>query len=280
MVSQLNENAVIGYESLERDAYTMLFNSVGPLAMDLGLTYMQNGEITQFACSESPKVTILNRLIGLGLGKPASYEEIDLAVRRAQTLKVSCSAYVINGYNHPVNLNKMLQQRGFTLKAQGSVLIFEPEADFKLPTLAGEVQVELVNQARQEDFAETVCEGFELRGGFWRVWEAISLASIGHPQQVSYLAYVDDKPAGGTSLAFSKDGRSAILYATATLPQYRHHGVQTALIQAALSEAKKRNVSILLGHTPSDSNAQHNLLRNGFKIAYLRDNYQVGLEYK
>jgi ribosomal protein S18 acetylase RimI-like enzyme len=174
----------------------------------------------------------------------------------------------------------MLQQRGFTLKAQGSVLIFEPEADFEMPTLAEEVQVQRVDEARREDFVETVCEGFELRGGFWRAWEAISRASVGHPQQVSYLAYVNNKPTGGASLFFSKDGRSAVLYATATLPEYRHHGVQTALIQAALSEAKNRNVSTLLGHTPSDSNAQHNLERNGFRIAYLRDNYQLGLEYK
>jgi len=280
MVNQLNENEIARYEQLEREIYTMLFNSVGPQAMDLGLTTMQSGEVTQFACTESPKVTILNRLLGLGLGKPARHEEIDLAIRRSQTLKVSCSAYVISGYTHPLNLDEMLEQRGFTLKARSSVLIFEPAANFEMPALAGEVKVQRVDEAHREDFAETMCEGFELRGGFWRAWEAISQASVGHSQQLSYLAYVDDKPAGGATLAFTKDGHSAVLYATATLPEYRHHGVQTALVQAALTEVSSQKVATLVGQTSYESNAQHNLERNGFKIAYLRDNYQLGLEYK
>jgi ribosomal protein S18 acetylase RimI-like enzyme len=120
---------------------------------------------------------------------------------------------------------------------------------------------------------EVVCEGFELRGGFRRVWEAITRASVSHPQQKCYIAFIDGQPAGGATLVFSKDRQYCGLYSTSTMPEFRHHGVQSALLLTMLIEALNSRVSVITAQAPYDTSAQRNLERLNFKVGYIRDIY-------
>ncbi len=272
MTEQLTAGKVALCEQYEREAYTLFFESIGPLQMDYGLTSIPSGSVTQFTCREAPNVTLLNRLLGLGIDKAATMEEIDRAARRAATLRVSCTAYVIEGYTHPIGLPAMLKERGFMPKARTSILVFDPK-DTPGTSLNNNIKVAEVLISDSELFAEVVCEGFELRGGFRRVWNAISRASVANPRQKCYMAYLNGNPVGGATLVLSKDGNYAGLYSTSTLPEYRHHGVQSALLNVMLQEAIDRGVSLITAQTMYDGSAQRNLQKQGFSLGYVRESF-------
>jgi GNAT superfamily N-acetyltransferase len=272
MTEQLTSAKVALCEQYEREAYTLLFESIGPLQMDYGLSSIPTGNVTQFTCREAPNVTLLNRLLGLGIEKPATAEEIDRAARRSTTLRVACNAYIIEGYTQPVGLPALLKERGFLPKARTSVLIFDPK-NTPGTSPVDHIQVEAVPISQSELFSEVVCEGFELRGGFRRVWKAISHASVASSRQKCYLAYMNGTPVGGATLVLSKDGKYAGLYSTSTLPEYRHHGVQSALLHVMLQEAIKRGVSIITAQTAYDGSAQRNLQKQGFMLGYVRESF-------
>jgi GNAT superfamily N-acetyltransferase len=271
---QINEMEVGQFESYEMESYSVFFQSIGPSMMDLGLHIIISNGLFQFASTEAPNVSFLNRVLGLGLGKPASSDDIDRIVKRAYALKVSCTIYVIENYSKPTDLAVLLKERGFTSKARSSVLAYIPGS---LPPLAEnhivEAQIRLVTPEQREEFAQVVCEGFDLRGGFRRTWEAISRASVEHPQQICYLAYIHDQPAGGATLFLSKDGNYAGLYSASTLPDFRQHGVQSALLRAMLEEALRRGRQIITAQTSYGGSSEHNLHRLGLETAYVRESY-------
>lgn len=272
MTEQLAAAKVALCEQYELETYSLFFDSVGPLQMDYGLSSIPSGNVTQFTCREAPNVTLLNRLLGLGIDKPATAEEIERAARRAATLRVACTAYVIEGYTRPVGLPAMLKERGFQPKARTSILIFDPK-DTTSTSPNNNIKVEAVSFAEAELFSEVVCEGFELRGGFRRVWNAISNASVTSPRQKCYFAYMNGSPVGGATLVLSKDGNYAGLYSTSTLPEFRHHGVQSALLHVMLQEAIKRGVSLITAQTTYDGSTQRNLQKQGFTLGYVRDSF-------
>jgi GNAT superfamily N-acetyltransferase len=70
-------------------------------------------------------------------------------------------------------------------------------------------------------------------------WRVVNASALAQGKQVHFLAYWDATPIGTVTLA-SGDFTAGI-WALATLPEYRKHGVATALVHAALSEAKKRH---------------------------------------
>ncbi|MEI7556169.1 GNAT family N-acetyltransferase [Candidatus Chlorohelix sp.] len=271
---QINELEVGQFESYEMESYSGFFQSIGPSMMDLGLNIIVSNGLFQFACTEAPNVSFLNRVLGLGLGKPASSDAIERVVKRAYALKVSCTVYTIENYSKPSELPILLKERGFTLKARSSVLAYIPGNMASLvEDHSVEAQIRLVTSEQREEFAQVVCEGFELRGGFRRAWEAISMASVGHPQQICFMAYIHDQPAGGATLFLSKDGKYAGLYSASTLPDFRQHGVQSALLRAMLEEALRRGRKIITAQTPYGGSAERNLHRLGLETAYVRESY-------
>jgi len=68
---------------------------------------------------------------------------------------------------------------------------------------------------------------------------SVNIAMMKKSEVVNFMAYLDDTPVGTASL--STFPSSAGIWTLSTLPQYRKHGIGTALVHAALVEAKKRN---------------------------------------
>lgn len=67
----------------------------------------------------------------------------------------------------------------------------------------------------------------------------------------------------------------AVLNGAATLPQFRGHGLQSALIQARLNYAAKNDCKIAVITVAVGSNSQRNAERNGFKLAYSRSKWKL-----
>jgi hypothetical protein len=86
-----------------------------------------------------------------------------------------------------------------------------------------------------------------------------------------YLARVDGHPAAAASLYLDTQG--ALLSGAATLPRYRRHGCQGALIAQRLADASKHSdlavVTVAYG-----SASQTNLERAGFQTTHTRTSWR------
>lgn len=83
-----------------------------------------------------------------------------------------------------------------------------------------------------------------------------------------YLAYVDGVVAGGASLR-EYEG-VAQLCGAATLPRFRRRGVQSALVDARLRDARRRGCDIAVITASPGSKSQQNSQRRGFALLYAR----------
>lgn len=83
-----------------------------------------------------------------------------------------------------------------------------------------------------------------------------------------YVAYVDDEPAG-VAVLFVQDGL-ATLAAGATIPKFRNHGIQKALIKARMDQAKSMGCQYIISTAQLGSVSQANMEKLGMKIAYIK----------
>jgi hypothetical protein len=95
---------------------------------------------------------------------------------------------------------------------------------------------------------------------------AIAMAAV--PGVTAWLARVYGQPAGGGSLVLH-DGM-ALICGDGTLPNYRHRGVQSALLRARLAHASAAGCDLAVICTQPGSGSQRNAERQGFRVVYSR----------
>jgi hypothetical protein len=83
-----------------------------------------------------------------------------------------------------------------------------------------------------------------------------------------YLARVDGQVAGGAALRLSEG--VAQLCGAATLPAFRRRGVQTALLECRLRDARLEGCELAVVTTQPGSKSQENVQRRGFALLYSR----------
>ncbi|MCL5116945.1 MAG: GNAT family N-acetyltransferase [Firmicutes bacterium] len=79
-------------------------------------------------------------------------------------------------------------------------------------------------------------------------------------------------PMGGAAMAVA-DGYAA-LFSGATLPEWRGRGVQTALLQKRLWDAKRWGAPFANVQTDSDTASAHNVAKVGFRLIYTKTTFQ------
>jgi N-acetylglutamate synthase-like GNAT family acetyltransferase len=108
-------------------------------------------------------------------------------------------------------------------------------------------------------FSEHIPVDEEVFGGF---------ASL--PGALSFLARIDGEVVGGCGGRIIPEARIAALFGTATLPEFRQRGVQSALIALRLHEASKAGCEYAVVSTNPGSGSQRNMERRGFRVAYTK----------
>lgn len=96
------------------------------------------------------------------------------------------------------------------------------------------------------------------------------------PSAECYLARVDGKVAGGGSLVL----RDAVagLFGASTLPAFRKHGVQSALLHARLARAAEAGCDLAVCLARPGSTSQRNIVRSGFQVLYTRVKFERAWE--
>ena len=205
-----------------------------------------------------------NQVVGMGLYGEVTAADLDRVEEFFRSRGVPCTV-VVSPLADP-SLRALLGERGYTIAEFNSVLMrcINPEEPFTLPP---GVVIERVTPETSRPWTSAIAQGFaqeivvaeEVFGGF---------AAL--PGALAFLARIDGKVVGGCGGRIIPEARIAAFFGTATVPDYRERGVQTALIAQRLHEAALANCEYAVVSTHPGSGSQRNMERRGFRLAYTK----------
>lgn len=137
------------------------------------------------------------------------------------------------------------------------------------PALGGAdtaIKIEEISLANFDIFGELYTRGFGMPAAFKDYVTANNKILAESANWNFYLAHVGGEPAGIGVLYVKND--VATLAASATVPEFRNKGVQTALIQKRMQQAADEGCRYLVGQAAFGSVSQKNMQRAGFNVAY------------
>lgn len=205
-----------------------------------------------------------NQIVGMGLYGEVTPDDVGRVEHFFRSRGVS-STVVVSPLADPVLL-KILGQRGYRIAEFNSVLVrrigaselFTPPPGIAIERVSAETAT-LWRRAIARGFSDVVPVSEDVFDGF---------ASL--PSSLDFLARVDGEVAGGCSGRIISEARIAALYGTATLPEFRRRGVQSALIACRLQEATRAGCEYAVVSTQPGSGSQRNVERRGFRVAYTK----------
>ncbi|MGL6279226.1 MAG: GNAT family N-acetyltransferase [Gaiella sp.] len=211
----------------------------------------------------APESPMLNRVTGLGLGRPATDADLD-AVLEAMT---GTTFYVaISPFAAPADLGRRLERRG--LEPGWGWMLFERDAR---PPRAVETALRVV----EADDADAI-----------EAWARIVRTAYGLPEGVqeplcgvarlpawtALLALEGSEPAAAAGMWI--EGENAYLGFAGTLPEHRGKGGQAALFSERIERARAHGCARIVTETGEQlpdrpSSSYRNILRAGFEERYV-----------
>jgi GNAT superfamily N-acetyltransferase len=142
----------------------------------------------------------------------------------------------------------------------------------KITPAVGNVRViRVAHDAEMETFSEVQARGFYESEPAYRKWHpwlaAANQKSAGDEDQVFYLAYAGDEPAGVALAIF--DTSAAGIYGVTTLPAFRKMGVSSSILRSIVHDTREREVETITVQAVHGSYAEFFCQRLGFRSAFL-----------
>ena len=144
-------------------------------------------------------------------------------------------------HDRPANLRERLVAHGFEVEEPETVMVLElEETPGPIPSaLPAGTTVRRLESAPELEDVRRIEEAVWEEEMPW-VTKRLS-ADLARPGYLSvYAAYVDGQPACTAWIYFHANGQFADLWGGATLPEYRGHGLFTAVLAARVQEAAAR----------------------------------------
>jgi GNAT superfamily N-acetyltransferase len=207
---------------------------------------------------EAPDSPMLNRIVGLGVGRPATEDDLDEALAQ---FAPGVTFYVgVSPHAQPAQLTDWLSARG--LEPGWGWMEFHrglddpPHAETSLRVVEAEGEGDAVA------FARIVCESYGLP-------EAVQprVAAAGDCGWQCWVAYDGDEPAAAAGLYVAD--RIGYLGFAGTLAAYRGRGAQAVLLARRIRRCQELGCELLVAQTGErrddlPSNSYRNILRAGF----------------
>lgn len=272
MVQSISTEALQAIEFLEMDALLAMLHVAPPPPLREGGIQIEQVGSARVVMTAQVQAIYFNRVVGLGLEEPATEAQVDRIVNLYQQAGISQFAIQISPAAQPVELPGWLLARGFQ-HVDNWVKCVRPEAP--PPVIVTDLQIAEVGATQAADFAELACGIFQFPGSL----SALLAASIGQAGWRHYLA-LDGQTPVATGALFVQE-QVGWLGIAGTLPPYRRRGAQGALLARRIRDAAALGCRLLVTETGEDMPAYpnpsyHNMLRTGFRLAYLRSNYIWG----
>ena len=257
------------FEEVERAALESLHEcAAAGLAGRIGLRLERIGGATLSIASGAPG-GVVNRVIGLGFGEPASRETVEAITACYRDARVGSYYLHRHPEARPAELSDWLKSAGLA-RSRGWVKFVrgaEPPPAAITGLTMRRVGEELAGKAGliAADGFGIAAEGAELVAGLVR-----------DPRWRLYLAYDGDRPAAAAGLFIHE--RTGWLDWAATLPEFRRRGCQSLLLRTRVADALDLGCTRVVTETgePAPGDPQHsfhNILRAGFEELHLRENW-------
>ena len=216
----------------------------------------------------------VNKVIGLALGTAldmTALERIETEWRsKGEPVRVELSALT------DPSVGGVLTDRGYRLHGFENVLGLAVDAIPSEPA-ATNISVEVVQEDQLQPWLEIAVDAFMNLDGTGSVPDDAlpreQLAKVleevtGAPAFIHYLARIDGQPVGEAAMRL--DGDLAQIAGAGTLPQARGRGVQKALLQRRLADARRAGCTLAVVTTAPGTRSQENVMRRGFELLYTR----------
>jgi len=229
---------------------------------ELGCAFERIGGGTMcFSGKDSP----VGRAHGLGFFGPISETILDHVEEFYRSRGVPAQIDVCP-YTDPSML-ELLKKRGYAVQEFNTVLgrYIYPDEDFSIP--AG-VTVRVPRKEEIKQVSDLVDRAFgdgKPLGYAWlfELW-------LDTPGNMTLVAEVDGKFAGGASGLVIKDQKLGAFFGAGVLPEFRKRGVQAALLNKRLQLSREAGCDLAVTLTMPGTSSQRNAERAGFRTAFTK----------
>lgn len=125
-----------------------------------------------------------------------------------------------------------------------------------------------VQAADVQLFSEIFCESLELPPTIAENEESFSYLQQ-DPSWSLYLGFIGNEPAGFSMMHIANDGVACVAMA-GTIPQFRGNGLQQAMLDRRLKDAKIKGCSLIVAQCEFGTASFRNLQRSGFRVAFTK----------
>jgi ribosomal protein S18 acetylase RimI-like enzyme len=226
------------------------------------------GDIVAPLNVRTPEVDWRNRVLGLGSHNLHLLEEV-LSLYRRNSVRPWFELQPSAGFGEVAE----------ALSEAGAHQVDFHTALYGLPTRLEDdvrqgVEVRLADRSELALFARLRVDGFEISGEF----RELALRDMDHwfdvPNWKLYFAFVGGEPAGMAVLTLT-DGVGYLANA-ASLPAFRRRGIHRALLRRRINDAAAAGCDLIAGLAAYASTSQHNMEREGLRIAYTAAEWRLG----
>lgn len=205
-----------------------------------------------------------NHIVGMGLYGAVSEDEVDRVENFYRSRRVACEIVVSPLADQ--SLSNILGERGYRVTEFNSVLIRRLENCQPADPPEG-LSIERVTGVNEDIWNEAILRGFAEYGP---LPPDLFLPFATIAGSLNFVALLDGVAVGGGMGQIMRHAKIAALFGTATVPEHRERGVQTALIQRRLWEAAHAGCEYAVVSTLPGSGSQRNMERRGFRVAYTK----------
>jgi GNAT superfamily N-acetyltransferase len=229
-----------------------------------------SGGLAVYAGPASP----MNKVIGLCLDTALDLDALERVERewreRGEPVRIEMSVLT-----DPA-VGTALTDRGYRLHGFENVLGLGLDRELSGPAISG-VAVDVATEAEFPAWIEIALDAFLNLDGTGSVppddfsreqLKAVFDEMSGVRGFIRYLARVDGEAVGEAAMRI--DGDLAQLAGAGTLPHARGRGVQKALLQRRLADARAAGCTLAVVTTAPGTRSQDNVMRRGFALLYTR----------
>jgi GNAT superfamily N-acetyltransferase len=225
---------------------------------------------------------IFNRVVGLGVYRPATPEDVDAVVDFYGGLGQTNVTIQVAPHAQPADLRAWLLDRDF-VRGRSWAKVWRETAD--PPTVDTSLRIEEIGPDQAAPFRSIVATAFEVPAA-----AAGAAATLGRRGWHQYLGFDGSVPVTAAAMfivehtggagAAGPGTNVAWLGFGATLPEARGRGGQSAMFARRLADAAQLGCRIAITETGEDTPEEpnpsyHNMIRTGFHLAYLRPNFNL-----
>lgn len=217
----------------------------------------------------------LNHVVAVGMGGPVTVDDL-VRLERLYDPQGLPTEVDLCPHADPGALDALVRRNYRVNAFSNSFARVLTDADLRAAPTPG-VEIRRVGADEGERFVAECIAGFSVQAHNrpTALLEVLARIALGRDDTTLYLALIGGKVAGSAGLARldTPDGPVAHLHIASTLPDYRGRGVQAALLDARLADARRAGLDFAgVSARPANTSAR-NAERAGFRLAFTKPTF-------